>query len=121
MFAFSAQRQTNQLGFGWQQQQAHKLMRRPQRLQTSLNGLLYINNTSILIVKNNLLFINTNKISQNMPAEYSNNIRLIISSYLIQNGAKLTKNKHQISPLDYLADAKMSDLLQKQCLAFEYE
>lgn len=56
-----------------------------------------------------------------MPAEYSNNIRLIISSYLIQNGAKLTKNKHQISPLDYLADAKMSDLLQKQCLAFEYE
>lgn len=72
------------------------------------------------LVKIKIYRIITNlKIAQNMPSEYSNNIRLIISSYLIQNGAKLTKNKHQISPLDYLTDPKMSDLLQKQCLAFE--
>jgi hypothetical protein len=55
-----------------------------------------------------------------MPAEFNNNIRLIIASYLIQNGAILTKNKHHLSPLDYLTDSRMSDLLQKQYLALQY-
>lgn len=55
-----------------------------------------------------------------MPAEFSNNIRLVIAAYLIQNGAKLTKNKHQISPIDYLTDQKMVSFIQKHFVALEY-
>jgi hypothetical protein len=53
-----------------------------------------------------------------MPSEFNNNIRLIIASFLIQNGANLNaKNKHQISPLDHVSDSKFKDFLQKQFLA----
>lgn len=54
-----------------------------------------------------------------MPSEFSNNIRLIIAIYLIQNGAKLVKNKHQISPLDYITDQKMINFIQQNFLALE--
>ena len=54
-----------------------------------------------------------------MPTEFNNNIRLIIATYLIQNGAKLVKNKHQISPLDYLTDQKMINFIQQNFLALE--
>ncbi|RNA37255.1 E3 ubiquitin- ligase MIB2 isoform X2 [Brachionus plicatilis] len=63
---------------------------------------------------NNMLMI-----AQNMPSEFSNNIRLIIATYLIQNGAKIVKNKHQISPLDYLTDQKMVAFIQQNFLALE--
>jgi hypothetical protein len=56
-----------------------------------------------------------------MPNEFNNNIRLIIASFLIQNGANLnSKNKHQISPLDHVNELKFKDFLQKQFLASQY-
>ena len=59
-------------------------------------------------------------ISQNMPYEFNNNMRLIIASYLIQNGANLySKNKHQIAAIDHVTDFKVKDFLQKQYLALE--
>ncbi len=59
-------------------------------------------------------------ISQNMPQEYSANMRLIVASYLIQNGANLySKNKHQLAPIDHVTDIKVRDFLQKQYLALE--
>ncbi len=55
-----------------------------------------------------------------MPNEFVTNIRLIISSYLIQNGANLySQNKHKTSCVDYVTDTKISDFLQKQYLALQ--
>lgn len=55
-----------------------------------------------------------------MPNELSNNIRLIVSSYLIQNGSNLySKNKHNVSCMDYVTDPKINDFLQKQYLALK--
>jgi hypothetical protein len=59
-------------------------------------------------------------ISQNMPFEFNNNMRLIIASYLIQNGSNLySKNKHQVAAIDHVTDFKVKDFLQKQYLALE--
>jgi acetylornithine/N-succinyldiaminopimelate aminotransferase len=52
--------------------------------------------------------------------EFNNNMRLIIASYLIQNGSNLySKNKHQVAAIDHVTDFKVKDFLQKQYLALE--
>jgi len=55
-----------------------------------------------------------------MPEEFSNNLRLIIASYLIQNGANLhAKNKHQVSSIDYVNDLRVIEFLNKQFLLLQ--
>lgn len=59
-------------------------------------------------------------IAQNMPQEFNKNLRLVIASFLIQNGADLSaKNRHGVLPLDYVSDLKFKDFLQKQFLALK--
>jgi hypothetical protein len=64
---------------------------------------------------------NLKNISQIIPNEFNSNIKLIIASYLIKNGADLNlKNNAQQTPLDYVNDASVKEFLENKLPGLEY-
>ena len=65
---------------------------------------------------------NLKNISQIIPNEFNSNIKLIIASYLIKNGADLNlKNNAQQTPLDYVNDASVKEFLENKLPGLEYD
>ena len=70
--------------------------------------------------KLNLKFNFLIQIAHNIPEELQNNSRIIIATFLIQNGANLNfKNKDQMSPLNFVNELKFKHFLQKQFFVFQ--